>query len=304
MQAGFLIFIINERTKMLEQLVNLQLPQAGDNLPIHYSYFSSQAFFDEAYKTAEGQIPKAESKIYGGIVPHHLMVKDKIAAFFAGLESTAYKTIILIGPDHFEQGKKDIILSQAKWQTPYGILEPDLKLIRQISQLPFAGIEKSPFASEHSISGLVGFIKKSFPGAKILPIILSAGASSQKNAQLAQALFNIVDAKTTLILASIDFSHYQPADVADFHDLKSANVINNFDFDRVYNLETDSAPSIYALLKYLELAGAQKSQIILSTNSGRLINKPDEPTTSHQFFYFSQGEKINQPATVNFLFFR
>ncbi|MFH1712765.1 MAG: AmmeMemoRadiSam system protein B, partial [Candidatus Jacksonbacteria bacterium] len=303
LQAGFLILIARPNHEVIHEKLNLHLPKSGDNLPVHYSYFSNQDFFDEVYQQAIGQTPKTDSQIYGGIVPHHLIVKDKIAAFFAGLESNGYQTIILIGPNHFNQGKNDIILSQAQWQTAYGILEPDLKLIRHLSQSPFVSIEESPFVSEHSISGLVSFIKKSFPDARFAPIILKQNFSLEQSTALAQAMFEYASQQKILAIASVDFSHYQPVAVADFHDLKSASVINNFDFDRIYDLEIDSAPSIYALLKYLELAGAQKSQIIFSTNSGLLIDKPDEPTTSHHFFYFAKGEKLSQSPAVNFLFF-
>ena len=90
--------------------------------------------------------------------------------------------------------------------------------------------------------------------------------------------------------------------VAEFHDQKSISVIQNFDFERIFDLEIDSPSSIYVLLKYLELINVQNSELVFHTNSGELINKLDEPTTSHNFYYFSKGEKENN-SLVNFLFF-
>jgi len=292
-QAG-LIFVLSkqERKNYIDE----------KNLPVHYSYFSGLDFYKEAYKQAAGQAIVTDGKIYGGIVPHHLMVKDKIAAFFAGIRNNDYETIILIGPNHFLSGQNDIITSRAKWATPYGELMPDLNLAGNLKNFGGASIEENLFINEHSISGLVGFIKKNFPNARFAPIIVRPETTAKESEQLARVIKNNTDADKTLILASVDFSHYQPVAVADWHDAKSRNVIENFNFNDIYNLEIDSAPSIYTLLKYLELIKAQKSELIFATNSGKLINKPDEPTTSHNFYYFTEGDKTND-SLVNFLFF-
>lgn len=275
---------------------------SAEKLPSHYSYFSREKFFSDAYIQGENQKKIPEKKIYAGIIPHHLIVKDKIAAFFQGIERYDYETIILIGPNHFSAGKSKIILSEANWETPYGTLIPNLKLINRISELKNAGIEEEPFAKEHSISGLVSFIKKSFPKAKFVPIILNQNTNSKDCEILGEKIFAYSNMEKTLVLASVDFSHYQTVPVADFHDLKSNAVIKNFDYERIFNLEIDSPASIYSVLKYLDLAGAKKSDIIFSTNSGELINQPDEPTTSHNFFYFNKGKK-EKTSALNFLFF-
>ncbi|MBU4347110.1 AmmeMemoRadiSam system protein B [Patescibacteria group bacterium] len=272
------------------------------NFPKHRAYFMNVDFYEEAYGQAETQIKNPGVKVYGGILPHHLIVKDKIAAFLEALKDNNYKTVVLIGPDHFFAGKANITMSAAEWDTPYGMLEPDLDLIGKLNKSSFASIEEWPFAGEHSISGLVGFIKRSFPQVKIVPIIIKLNAAEEECSDLAKAIAVNADKENTLILASVDFSHYQPAAVADFHDLKSNAVISAFDFSRIYDLEIDSPPSVYTVLKYLEAAGAKQSKIIFSTNSGSLTDKPDDPATSHNFFYFKSGAPVKN-ETINFLFF-
>ncbi|MDA3840743.1 MAG: AmmeMemoRadiSam system protein B [Patescibacteria group bacterium] len=270
-------------------------------LPNHYSYFSKKEFFDEAYQNAKLQIKKPAGFVSGGIIPHHLIVKDKIAAFFAGIEGTSYETVVLIGPNHFSVGESNIISSVANWKTPYGVLEPDLELIDFLRDSDILKIEEKPFVQEHSISGLVSFVKKSFPNAKFVPVILKVGTSEKESEVLASVLSKSIEKKNVLVISSVDFSHYQPVSVADFHDEKSRAVIESFDFERVYDLEIDSPSSIYVLLKYLDLQGFRHSENIFSTNSGRLVGLPDEPTTSHNLYYFSEGEKTDTPL-VNFLF--
>ena len=106
----------------------------------------------------------------------------------------------------------------------------------------------------------------------------------------------------TLVLASVDFSHFQTDLVSNFHDDLSQNVIETFDFERIHNLEIDSPASIYTVLKYLEKIEAQKSQLAFHTDSSELLKKPDEAGTSHFYYYFSKGTaKIDK--SLSFLFF-
>jgi AmmeMemoRadiSam system protein B len=301
-QVGLIyIYLKKENTNLLSSIQEISIlkqSSSATTLDTHRSYHIKLDVYQGAYQAAQGQIPTPANKIYGGIIPHHLMVKEKIAAYFSGLEDV-YDTVILIGPNHYQAGNKDILLSRAKWNTPYGELLPDTNTIDQFNN--YFNIDENPFAREHSISGLVPFIKKSLPQAKIVPIIIKYQTPLEELNQLA-GLLSTMDKEKTLVLASVDFSHFQTSLVSDFHDQQSRGVIESFDFDRIHDLEIDSPASIYTLLKYLETINSQQSQLVFHTNSGDLIGMPDEPTTSHQLYYFSKG-KPSQENIINFLFF-
>jgi poly-gamma-glutamate synthesis protein (capsule biosynthesis protein) len=295
---------------LLVGLFCLFIPLAGvverevyKNLPTHYSLYDSVEFFDEAYEIGEKLRQDTLKTVYGGIVPHHLMVRDYIGGFFLGLEKQNYQNIVLISPNHFQAGQKGIITSEARWETPYGDIYPNLDLVDNINRLDSAEIDEEPFINEHGISGLVSFIRKSFPSAKITPIILRENLSPEDSEELADLLNRNLNAKSSLVLASVDFSHYQFAGVADYHDVRSNSIIKNFDFDRVYSMEIDSPPSIYTVLKYLELKEAKQADKLYSTNSGNLIKRYDEPTTTHNFYYFLKGKGENyEEQVVSMLF--
>jgi poly-gamma-glutamate synthesis protein (capsule biosynthesis protein) len=243
-----------------------------------------------------------ENRVYGAIMPHHLIVKDKMKEFLAGLKKYDYQTVVLIGPNHFERGHSSVITSDQSWATDSGDLMPDEKIINGLAKNNLAMVDDATIKGDHSMYNLTPLIKKYFPEANFLPIILSAKTKPGRVDQLADFLANNFDPEKTLVLASVDFSHYQTVAVADWHDEKSQAVIKSFDFNRIYDLEIDSPPSIYAVLKYLEKIGAQKSELVYHTNSGRLAASFDIPTTSHNFYYFRQGEKIEK-SLINFLFF-
>ncbi|HUT22404.1 MAG TPA: AmmeMemoRadiSam system protein B [Candidatus Bipolaricaulota bacterium] len=277
LQAGLLlIFISNNREA--DSIVEYDA--------MHYSFINDRNFYDQAYEQAAGQVNRPPSRVYAGIVPHHLIVKDKIAAFFLGIEDFDYETIILIGPNHYNAGYARRITSTAAWNTPYGVLLPDQDLIKAIIDNTEVKIEEAPFENEHGITGLVPFIKKSFPDAKIMPIIIKDTVTSLEAELLAKVIVRSVDPEKTLILASIDFSHDKQADQADIADELSNKAILSYDFDKIYSLELDSRPAVYFMLSYLKFMGIDGSERIFHTNSGKLLGKPDEPTTSHQIFYF------------------
>ena len=285
-----------------QQSVSESQNQPAQNLPTHRSYFATKEFYDEAYNLSGSQVQKSDEKVFGGIIPHHLLVKDKIAAWFKGLEGADYQTVVLIGPNHFNQGRSKIILSQANWQTPYGILEPDSQLANNLLVEKNITVEEDPFINEHSISSLVAFIKKSLPQAKIVPIILKEGLTTNELESFSKKLNSAVNSANTLVLASVDFSHYQPGMVADFHDARTNNLLQNFDFNRLISAEVDSPVSLFVLEKYLHNIGAQKSQLVFSTNSGTMLSMPDEPSTTHNFYYFFKGEPVKNQV-LDLLFF-
>jgi len=272
------------------------------NKPNHSAYFMSKDFYDDAYKQ-NNNITKYSEQVYGGIVPHHLLVKEKIADYFKSLENQNYERVVLIGPNHFDSGDSNIIISEANWETPYGALEADIKLTQALTKIDGVEIDEYPFVREHSISSLVSFVKKSLGNVKFTPIILKTPVSEDEILNLAKEIFNNIDAEKTLVLSSVDFSHYQPVGVAEFHDRRSNAIIQNFDFDRMMSIEVDSPASIYVLEKYLFLNKINKAELIYHTNSGIIMGEEDEPTTTHNFFIFKKNSIVEKDNVINTLFF-
>lgn len=294
LQAGLLFFglgiFIPDHTKSLwlpyisksERIIVGKGGATSTSTIAHSSYFAKSDFYNEAFATASSSANSEH--VYGGILPHHLLVKDQIASFLDGLSGQNYDTVIVIGPNHFEVGK-DVLTSKADWQTPYGTLASDKPLIEKLGLV----VDESPFVNEHSISGLVAFIKKSLPKTKIVPIILRVGVNATTVNELALSIKRSVDPNKTLVLASVDFSHYQPLPVADYHDEFSRAVIEGFDFRRIARLEVDSPASLGVVMRYTSEVGAQQARLLVSTNSGRLQPSTANYTTSHNFYYFTKG---------------
>lgn len=134
------------------------------------------------------------------------------------------------------------------WHTHFGLAQTDLDKVNTLLKNNTIKKEEHIFKREHSIFGIVPFIKKTFPHARIVPIVVKSSLSQTECDKLAQQLFEISD-EQTLIIASVDFSHYLPAEEADLYDKESISALQNFDLGRIYSLDRtknfDSPISLY-----------------------------------------------------------
>ena len=252
----------------------------------HSAYFMQDNFYTGI--TNPEKVEPIEKKVFGGIVSHHFYVEREIAKLFSSWAKQNYEVIVLLGPNHFSAGKGDLIVSQQPYNTPWGFLYPEAKIISQILNSNLAKAEEDIFTREHSMSVEVGFIKHQFPNAKIVPIVIRYNISKEKILYLAK-LLNEVLPENFLVLASVEFSHHVTNLVAQKQDAQSITHIKNFDLDSILKLpstQMDSPASIYGLLKYLELKDAK--QIKFTNTNAALVSGNVENTdvTSYVFASF------------------
>ena len=257
----------------------------------------------ENFYLSKPVVPENLGEIKGGFVPHHLLAGALPASFFENLKKQNPPLIVLIGPDHFEAGKGDVLVGDLPWKTPYGILQTDKNIITDLQNKNLAHtISKDVWEKEHSVAGLVSFIKKSIPDTKIVPIIFSYKVASSSLSDLADYLINNLPEKS-VVIGSVDFSHYMTWPVANFHDEFTKQIIKNLDYERTNKLEVDSQGSVYVITKYLSVKNYSKVAYELSSNSAQLIGIPwTKETTSHYSPYFVVGSPEKEKVS-SILFF-
>ena len=231
----------------------------------------------------------------GTIMPHHLVAGDVIAQMYEGISKVdTPSTVFVIGPNHFDTGDADIqTCKNCVFKTTVGDLDVDEDLISKLVKDGVAVQHDDSFLKEHAIHSHVTYIKDHFPDAKIVPIILKWKASTDGLDDLANWLYANVP-EDALVVASVDFSHYIPVEIADFHDTASEATILNFDYNNIYDLEIDSPASIYTILNFLEKRGYTNGKKYAHTNLQDYMTTHTEETTSHQFFGFFEDEEIEE----------
>jgi AmmeMemoRadiSam system protein B len=137
-------------------------------------------------------------------------------------------TFVVVGPSH--RGYLTCA-SAIPWETPSGIVDVDADFVREL------GIEVDEFShrGEHSLEVQMPFIKHRFPRARIAPVMM--GDQGQRSA--ADLAERIVKARKRTgreirIVASSDFSHYVPEEVARRDDLFAIEALRTLDTGEFY----------------------------------------------------------------------
>ncbi len=254
---------------------------------LHYSYFSTPPVFDKGY--ADAPLSRHDSAVKAILVPHHLLAARLIAGAFGKIATDRAVTVVLLSPNHFSAGKGNLIATAASWQTPYGLLAADCDAVAKLEAARAVSVEEAPFGKEHGVSGIVPFIRKSLPNARVVPVIVrdtATDADLEKFAGAAKTAFG----RDTLFVASFDFSHELSDTAAQFHDRKSLAAVETLDGEGAKALDIDSMPGLRLTMRLLEDIGARKFSLLAHTNSSQLTGRADQPdVTSYLAGTFSEG---------------
>ena len=196
--------------------------------------------------------------IASGVLPHHLLAQEIIDDFFKYIFSGEKpETIILLSPDHWHsaalhQENSFITVALEPGKEKFNHLKIDSTLLRKLAKKNNMVLNNSAVVSEFGITNLLPFIKKYFPETKILPLLIPADISKEQLKQLVNSIDEVAPLQTILI-ASVDFSHYLPRQAANFHDLKSIRVLLNFEEENFKNIEVDCWQALYAARLFAKL---------------------------------------------------
>lgn len=238
--------------------------------------------------------------IMGGVVPHHSVAGRLIAEFFRALAEDPPETVIVIGPNHKLEGFSEVQTNSTDWGTPFGILEADTTVTGRLAEEYGAVQNDDLFENEHSVSSLVPYIKYYLPETKIAPVLLHGSLSAEDAGKLGTLLGEIVsDHPGTVVIASIDFSHYLSAPEADEMDIITWNAVSSWDLEaisRMGNDNLDSVPSITALMTAMDAVSARSVEMAGHNNSSRITKSSYDWTTSYFTMFFRiNGQEVPLP---------
>lgn len=251
------------------------------------SGYNPKSFFDEAYDRAAGSPVDGATS---AIVAHHLLVASDIAEIFEDLSSDDARTVILVSPNHFSRGMSRAQVSEGSWNTVYGTVDADNDAIETLlASVPFLQHEEDAFASEHGIYNLTPFVARSFPNAKIIPIVLREELSLEKAWALGTALAE--QFPDAVLIASVDMTHYHDAEYTAANDQRVLDLIANAgrcnDMPCVDVLDIDSNASLRVLFAWNAERGTTDFRLTHHGSSLAMGAAADwRDNTSHILGYF------------------
>lgn len=224
--------------------------------------------------------------IKAGIFPHDLTHAEYIAHFLKNLKKQNPKNILLIGPNHFERGVSNILTTKVSWSTPFGKVLANEEIVFKLLQSTAAHEDALTIQQEHSINGILPYLAYYLPETHLIPLIFKSELNLRDIHYLVTTLDTILPADT-VILASVDFSHYLISEEAKTKDAITTSILKTLDYQKImsfgsrFNDYTDSPPSIALLLSWLSKNNIRNIKILFQTNSGILANNFTQPVTSY-----------------------
>lgn len=276
--------------------IDLDREQNNNNL----SAFMSKSFYNNLIlnKNSWNSIQLSKN-VYWWIVSHHLFVAPYFEDYYRNLQK--YKpdihTFIIIWTNHFNTWD-NIYSTQVSYETPFWQLDINKLLISKYKGIVY---NDDLFKIEHSINTQVGFIKKFFPNAKIIPLLVNDYIDNIKNEQLVESIFQNRD-ENQFLLQSTDFTHYQPQYIANYYDLYSQQIINDFKFDKIKNSFIDCRNCLTITLNVMKKLWAYKNNILKYSSSNLFLNIENLENTSYFFSYFTQWTNNNKSNWISMMF--
>ena len=206
------------------------------------------------------------------VVPHHTVAAKLAAELLKGLAEHPPETVILLGPNHTNAGPK-IASTYASFASYNGVVYLDETLVQKLERERLAGISDALFEEEHSIGALIPLIARYLPDAKIVPLIFHKGTPLRQARAAIDAVYDPSE-NSTVIIASIDFSHTRPSYAEPARRAKMLEYIENCDWGTILTLDEtyiDAPVIMAAILQLLEENGGSRMEVAASANAADML---------------------------------
>jgi len=214
-------------------------------------------------------ITREEDKgILGAVVPHAgYMYSGRVAAsVYAKLPMA--DIFVILGTNH--QGIGSLVaVSKETWSTPLGDVEADEAFVDGLSKR-IIDVDETAHSYEHSIEVQLPFLQYLF-GRKFHFVPLSIALTDEDTTrEIGEDLANTIAKieKKVVVLASSDFTHYEPDRIAREKDGYVIEAINELDvakfYNRVYerNVTACGIAPIAAMMHAAKKLGATEGKLI------------------------------------------
>lgn len=267
------------------------IAEKSDTRPIFPSVPQDAAFFDELFLNITPRPVKAAS----AVVPHHLVAGKHLAQLFMDMQGQQPELVIVLSPNHFNIGRSPIYVGDGRWQTPYGLLGAATPVVNAyLNDFPERRGGEALWEKEHGIGALTPLIKRTWPQAEILPVVMEESVTEQERERLAAWL--AANYPEALVLASVDMVHESPERVAKSHDEVTAEYLARNCQPENFTPAADAPWVLDTLCKINALRGTEAFTLHARTSSVSLgLATRAIDNTSHLMGTYTFGPAAQEP---------
>ena len=195
--------------------------------------------------------------------------------FYETVTKELPEVVVILGPNHRGFGASVAMEEKDIWKTPLGETRIDKELAEKIVGLsPLIQADEKAHEREHSLEIQLPFLQYSYKESfKILPICMME-QDEVTSREIGEVLSKVLKEKNSLIIASTDFTHYQPKEIAEGQDKKALEAIFSLgpkNLARVvsrYGISMCGPGPVMAMLVATSLLGAKKARLLKYATSG------------------------------------
>jgi AmmeMemoRadiSam system protein B len=242
--------------------------------------FSDQRFGPGRILTSTLSVNRQHRKIYGIVSPHAGYVYSGAVAAngFYEVASVNFRDVIMVGPNHYGIGSWVAAMKDGTWETPLGDVQVNSQLAEEIRRRSAAlDFDDYAHSRDHCLEVQLPFLQCMKQNFKIVPVVLVSQkrdiALDLGNA-ISQTIIEMDTLDSTLLLASSDFTHYEPNGEAHKKDAELIKTILSLDVNKFYtilermNVSACGYGAIATMMVAAKNLGATRGELLKYATSG------------------------------------
>jgi MEMO1 family protein len=242
--------------------------------------FSNQRFGPGKVQSSTLSANNQHRKIYGIVSPHAGYIYSGAVAAngFYEVASVNFQDVIMVGPNHYGIGSWVAGMRDGIWETPLGEVQVNSQMADEIKRRSAAlDIDDYAHSRDHCLEVQLPFLQYVKQDFKIVPVVLVSQnrdiALDLGNA-ISQTIMEMDALDSTLLLASSDFTHYEPNSEAHKKDGELIKTILSLDVNRFYtilermNISACGYGAIATMMVAAKNLGATRGELLKYATSG------------------------------------
>ena len=190
------------------------------------------------------KLPKVDEngprKVVGLVCPHAgYMYSGPVAAnaYYELALDGKPETIIIMGPNHTGYGSALALMDEGAWRTPLGDVEVDTVVARALCrETGLLDVDESAHRFEHSVEVQLPFLQYLFGNEfKFVPLCFQLQDFRSAD-EVGNAVAEVLSERNAVIVASSDFTHYEPQASAERKDLAALEAVKAMDAKRFIDI--------------------------------------------------------------------
>lgn len=241
------------------------------------------------------------------ILPHFIIAPERLDTIRSQITKdieTEAPTIIIISPDHFQTYNTNNLIYDTS------INNVCVQWYCQIAQWAWITPQSSSYKvtnhtlilPDHGIWAHLRFIKKRLPKSKIIPLLVQPRSIEDSEA-LISTIQSISKQQSTLIIWSVDRSHYVPETWAKLHDITTRSILSSHDTDRNHRKKIDvDCPSCLWIVDQIAQSDHHVPQLLWRDSSAVLFWTTGIDNTSRWIISYIPTEKDTIINNLSWIF--